>query len=151
MSQKREKTTKAWLHFNLVPEENLHHCKHCAKTFSMSTSTSSLLKHLKQEHMDMPEVCSSLVPRWKSGEAVVVFDTAKADELVTCLIANKCLPMWLVDDEDLMPLMAYLLPTEKPPTRCQLWRQHLPQMQHELHRRMQSRRAGRCICTSSPF
>lgn len=93
MSQKREKTSKAWLHFRLVLEENLYYCKHCAKTFSMSTSTSSLLKHLKQEHMDMPEVCSSLVPGWKSGKAVVIFDTAKADELVTYFIANKCLFM----------------------------------------------------------
>jgi len=102
----------------------------------MSTSTSSLLK---QDHMDMPEVCSSLVPGWKSGEALVVFDTAKADELVIHLIANKCLPMWLVDDADFMHLMANLRPTYKPPTRHQLWRQHLSQIEHDLHRRMQSK------------
>jgi len=30
--------------------------RHCGKVFKMSTSTSSLVKHLKQEYMDVSEV-----------------------------------------------------------------------------------------------
>jgi hypothetical protein len=89
--------------------------------FNVSTPKSSFAKHLKQEHIDVPEVHFTFAPGQNiNGNYINLFDVEKADGLVGQLIANKCLPLWFVEDKDFVNLIAYLHPAYKPPTRCHL-------------------------------
>jgi len=96
-------------------EGSVWQCRHCGKVFNVNTSTSSLVKHLKQEHMDVPEVHFAFAPGHDiKGNNINVFDAEKADNLLGQLITNKYLPLWLVKDEDFINLIAYLHPPYKP-------------------------------------
>jgi len=55
--------------------------------------------------MNVPEVHFAFSPGYQ-GKNINVFDVDKADDLVGWLIANKCLPLWLVEDDDFVDLIA---------------------------------------------
>jgi len=114
--QKRRSKSEAWAHYYQTDEGP--ECKYCGQGFSTTTATGTLMNHVKRKHEDEDAV----VENRKTAD----FSKGHADVLVGKLVANKCLPMSLVEDEDFIELMAYLRSGYKPPKRHKLTKVMLP-------------------------
>jgi len=115
-TRKRKSQSEAWVHYHRTDEGP--ECKYCGQGFSATTATGTLMNHVKRKH----ENEDAVVENMKTTD----FSRGYADALVGKLVANKCLPMSLVEDEDFIELMGYLRAGYKPPRRQKLTKVMLP-------------------------
>ena len=113
---KRKGKSEAWAHYHQTDEGP--ECKYCGQGFSTTTATGTLMNHVKRKHEDEDAV----VENRKTAD----FSKGHADVLVGKLVANKCLPMSLVEDEDFLELVGYLRSGYKSPKRHKLTKVMLP-------------------------
>ena len=108
MTEVRKRRSVVWKHVR--HSEGLVSCTYCTKTFRLTTSTTSILYHLRKEHP------SSLFPiplslgEGSSGLREEGFSGACAEELLVRFIANNSLPLRLVDDLSFRNFVSYLKP-----------------------------------------
>jgi zinc finger BED domain-containing protein 1 (E3 SUMO-protein ligase ZBED1) len=131
-SKKRKRFSSIWQHFNFVLGEKCV-CKLCGKNFKSTTSTTSLRYHIEKAHPD--EVSSPVV----LNEMDIVFETDKAEELLTKFIVSNYLSFRLVDSESFRALIRYLQPKWKVCDRKKFSETLVPALRREIETKMKER------------